>query len=73
VVIAIGAGTAIAADYLIEEFLGSCAPSDEMNQALARPIAPMDIDALLGGRNSRSVLIRQPGHVPLEELLAPRQ
>jgi hypothetical protein len=51
----------------------SSAPSDEMTRALARTPAPMDIDAVLGGPSSGSALIRKDGHVPLEQLLAPRR
>lgn len=69
----IGVGVMIAAICLIGSYVAGSAPSDEMNEALARTPAPMDIDSLLGSSASGSPLIRQDGHVPLEQLLAPRR
>lgn len=69
-VIAVGAGTAIAVEYVVESWLGSEAPSAETLASIAQPLPPLDVGAILqsGGRMN-TALIRQPGHISIRELL----
>lgn len=59
VVIALGVGASVAADYLLDELLADDAPSPELSAALGRPLPMMDLDSVLGSRSAGTEIMRR--------------
>lgn len=59
VVIALGVGASVAADYLLDELLADGAPSPELSAALGRPLPMMDLDSVLGSRSTGTEIMRR--------------